>query len=262
MPSPDAPLSAAVDRALAILELVALRSGGLTNSEISGRLRIPKSSATYILRALERRGYLQRDSETRKYRLGLKLLDLSHGVAAAPDLRAIAKPILKHLAERAGLTVHLAILDQGQAVYIEKAEASGFIKMDTWVGRRMDVHSTSVGKVLVAWLPRPEVAHILRRQGFKKHTPHTITSLPVFLKELEKVRAHGYAVDDEENNLGARCLAVPVFNGEGKVEASVGVSGTTGQTEKGHIPEIAALVQEATRRISRQLGYHPPTRRG
>lgn len=250
-----------VDRALTILEAVAHASGGLTNSEISRRLKIPKSSASYILRALERRGYVQRDAGTRKYRLGLRLLDLSRGVLVAPDLRELALPILRHLAERTQLTTHLAIFDQGQAVYIEKVESPGFIKMDTWVGKRMDVHSTSVGKALVAQLPRHEAEAIARDRGLRKRTPRTITGLAAFLRELEKVRAHGYAIDDEENSLGVRCVAAAVFNSSGKVEASVGVSGAISQITKTDLPTVAELVQDAARRMSKQLGYSAALRR-
>jgi len=254
--------AASVDRALSILEAVAHSSGGLNNSEISRRLKIPKSSASYILRALERRGYLQRDAGTKKYRLGLRLLDLSRGVLVAPDLRELALPALRHLAERTQLTTHLAILDQDQAVYIEKVEWPGFIKMDTWVGKRMEVHSTSVGKALVAYLPRQEAEAIARSRGLKKRAPRTITGLSAFLRELERVRAQGYAVDDEENSPGVRCVGAPVFNSLGEVEASVGVSGAINQITHKNLPAIAELVQEAARRISKQLGYPGLLRRG
>ena len=148
--------SIAVERALAMLETIAQSSAGLTNSELSRRLGVPKSSASYILRVLERRGYLQRDADSGAYRLGLKLLSLSHRLEVGQDIRGVALPIMRHLVERVPSTCHLAILDRGEAVYIERVEAPGFIKMDTWVGRRMQVNSTSVGKALVAWLPEDE----------------------------------------------------------------------------------------------------------
>src|SRR5713226_4211716 len=150
MRRPDSAPSTAVERALAILESIAQRHDGLTNSQISGRLGIPKSSASYILRTLERRGYLRRESETGKYRLGLKVLSLGRGVLAGLNIGEAALPVLRALVERTQLTAHLAVLDHGEAVYIEKVDAPGFIKMNTWVGRRMFIHSTSVGKVLMA----------------------------------------------------------------------------------------------------------------
>ncbi len=250
--------STAVERALAILEMVAQRRGGLTNSEISRKLEIPKSSASYILRTLDRHGYLRRAAETGKYRLGLKVLSLGRDVLAGLDIGEVSAPVLRALVDRTQLTAHLAVLDHGEAVYIEKVDAPGFIKMDTWVGRRMFVHSTSVGKSLVAHLPKEEVEAILRERGLKKRTPKTISSQARFLNELEKVRAQGYAVDDEENSVGARCLGAPVFDVLGRVEAAVGLSGTISQIDDANLPRLAGLVKEAARKISRQLSRVGP----
>ncbi|MFQ5664449.1 MAG: IclR family transcriptional regulator [Terriglobia bacterium] len=256
----DSP-STAIDRALSILEALAGNDAGLTNSQISRRLDIPRSSASYILRALERRGYLRREPDTGKYHLGLKVLSLNRGVLSGLDLRELARPVLRSLVERSHLTAHLAVLDHGQAVYVEKAEAAGFIKMDTWVGRRMDVHSTSVGKALVAFRPKAQVEAILRQHGLRKRTPKTLTAPSKFFRELEKVRTQRYAVDDEENNLAVRCVAAPVFDPLGEVQAAVGVSGTISQLNKVNLPRIAALVQEAARKISKQLSRQAARRR-
>jgi DNA-binding IclR family transcriptional regulator len=243
----------AVERALNILEAAAHRREGLTNSEISRKLGIPKSSASYILRTLDRRGYLRRDGETGRYRLGLKILSLGGDVRANLDLAQIALPFMQALQERIHLTVHLAVLDQGEAVYIEKVEAPGFFKVNTWVGRRMYLHSTSVGKCLVAWLPKPEVESLLHQQGLKKRTPKTITSLGKLVAELEFVRAQGHAVDDEENSLGARCVAVPIFGVNGAAVAALGVSGTLTQMEEANLPRILEALKETARRVARQM---------
>lgn len=251
----DAGASTAVARALAILEAIADRRRGLTNSEISRSLQIPKSSASYILRTLEQRGYVYREHDTGKYRLGLKVLSLNRGALSGLDIREVSLPILRQLVERIHLTVHLAILDHGEAVYIEKVEAPSFIKMDTWVGRRMAVHSTSVGKVLVAYRPETEVETIIQAQGLKRRTPKTITARARFLRELAQVRAQGYAVDDEENSPGVRCVAAPIFGSQGVVEAAVGATGTTSQVDGVALLKIAERLKEAARHISQQLGY-------
>lgn len=251
--------STAVERALAILEAVSQRDGGMTNSEISRKLAIPKSTASYILRTLETHGYLRRD-QANKYRLGLRVVSLSHRALRGLDITDVAMPVLRSLAERYNITAHLAILDQGEVVYIEKADAPGFIKMDTWVGRRLPVHSTSVGKVLVAHLPEDEIKAIIKERGLRKITPKTITTVHEFLRELERVRARGFAVDDEENNLGVRCVAAPIFNRLGQVEAALGVSGTTAQMERSIISKLAGVLIDSARRISQQLGYLSVTR--
>jgi DNA-binding IclR family transcriptional regulator len=233
---------------------------GLTNSEISRRLEIPKSSATYILRALEQTGYLRRERGTGKYRLGVKVLSLARGVEIGVDLREAARPVLKRLVERSGLTAHLAVIDQTDAVYIDKVDSPGFIKMDTWVGKRMDVHSTAVGKAIVANLPRAESAALVKGRPLKKKAPKTITSHAALAHDLERTRARGYALDDEENSRGARCVAAPVFDGFGKVVAAVGVSGTISQIDRASIRKTAEIVTEAAHEISKQMGYSPTRR--
>jgi IclR family acetate operon transcriptional repressor len=259
--SSDSP-SAAVERALAMLEAVAQESAGLSNAEISRKLKIPKSSASYILRTLETQSYLIRDEDSGKYRVGLKILSLSRGALSGLDVRGVALPIMRHLTQQTQLTCHLAILDGPDAVYIEKVEPEGFIRMDTWVGRRMRVHATSVGKALVAHIAQDRLEQILRKGGMGKRTPKTITTMPRLLKELEKVRVQGYAVDDEENNLGARCLGAPVFNDRGAVEAALGLSGTTQQVSPQTMPRILEALKDAARQISMGMGYRVPQRLG
>jgi len=253
--------SVAVERALAMLEAAAQSPEGLSNAEISRKLEIPKSSASYILRTLEKQGYLHRDDESGKYRVGLKILSLSRGALSGIDVREVALPIMRHLMEKTNLTCHLAILDGPEAVYIEKVEPQGFIRMDTWVGRRMRVHATSVGKALVAHIPQPQLEKIISERAMEKRTAKTITTLPRLLKELEKVRGQGYAVDDEENNIGARCVGAPIFNQQGLIEASIGLSGTINQVNAQTMLRILEALKDAARHISMQLGYRAPHRR-
>jgi IclR family transcriptional regulator, KDG regulon repressor len=251
-----------VERALTILEAIAERDNGMSNAEISRRLEIPKSSASYILRALERRGYLRRDGETSKYRLGLKALNLSRGALDGLDIRRVALPEMRRLMERSHLTSHLAVLDHGEAVYVEKVDAPGFVKMNTWVGRHMPIHCTSVGKALVAWLPEAEVKALLKEHGMRRRTSKTIVVCGRYLQELARVREQGYAVDDEENNYGVRCVAAPIFDSLNRVVASVGVSGTITQNDVDHLPKVAELVKEAARKASQQMGGQTTGPRG
>jgi len=244
-----------------MLEAAAQSPEGLSNAEISRKLEIPKSSASYILRTLEKQGYLHRDDESGKYRVGLKILSLSRGALSGIDVREVALPIMRHLMEKTNLTCHLAILDGPEAVYIEKVEPQGFIRMDTWVGRRMRVHATSVGKALVAHIPQPQLEKIISERAMEKRTAKTITTLPRLLKELEKVRGQGYAVDDEENNIGARCVGAPIFNQQGLIEASIGLSGTINQVNAQTMLRILEALKDAARHISMQLGYRAPHRR-
>jgi DNA-binding IclR family transcriptional regulator len=251
----DDKASLAVERTMLILQAIAQRTAGLTNAEISRRLTIPKSTASYILRTLERTRYITRDRATGKYRLGLKLLALGRGVQIGIEIKQIAGPVMKRLVEQSGLTAHIAVLDHGEAVYIEKVEAPGFIKLDTWIGRRMDLHSTSVGKALGAFMEPAELDRAIEERGLGQRTSRTITSRGQLIKELRQVQERGYAVDDEENSSGVRCVAAPIFDSQSRARAALGLSGTTIQIDKRSINSVCRLVVDAAWEISGQLGY-------
>jgi IclR family KDG regulon transcriptional repressor len=248
--------SNAVARALSILEAVAESSNGLTNSDLSRRLKMPRSSASYILRVLEKRDYLQRDAGG-KYRLGLKLMSLTGGAMTHLDVREAAKPILSEFLKKSRLPeVHLAVLDNGRAVYIEKIEdEKSFIKMDIWVGHRLPVHTTAIGKVLVSFLSEDEILRILELRGMERKTRKSITTPQKFLREAERVRKYGFAVDDEENAEGVRCIAAPIFDAKGKVVAALGTSSVIMHIDKTHLPKIVDLVKKSAAKVSRQMGY-------
>jgi DNA-binding IclR family transcriptional regulator len=247
--------SNSVERALSILETVAHSANGLTNSDLSRRLSIPKSSASYILRVLERRGYLLRAQESGKYRLGLKLMSLARETLAHLDVRTVAKPVMESFVRQARLPVHLALLDNGRAVYIEKVEAESFVKMDIWVGHRLPVHTTAIGKVLASGLSEAEILALLELRGMERKTPHSITTPKKYLAELKQVSAQGYALDNEENSLGVRCVAAPVHDANGQVLAALGTSNTTMQIDNARLPKVIEAVKTAAARISQQLGF-------
>lgn len=248
--------STSVERAISILEAIAQRGSGMTNSEISRRLEIPKSSASNILRVLERRGYLMRDLETNRYDLGLRLLALGrHALSGVDEIRDAALPVLRALVERSHLTANLAVFDRGEVVYVEKVEGPGFIKMDTWVGRRNDTHSTSVGKAMLAFMAAPEVEAALKDRALRKRTPKTITAQAKLMRELATTRERGYALDDEENSVGVRCIAAPVLDGAGRVLGAINVTATTSQLTEGVIPKTAELVKDAAKKVSHQFRH-------
>ena len=248
--------SKAVLRALSMLEAIAESEKGLTNAELSKQLSVPKSTASYLLHALEARGYLHRAETTNEYTLGLQILHLSHAVLAHMDLRKVAVPHLARFVEKTGLPAHLAILERGRAVYVEKVEAEdNFVRMDTRVGKRVPVHTTAIGKVLTAPLPDAAVLQILEERGMERHTAETMITPARFLHELEKVRRQGYAQDNEENSLGVRCLAAPVQDAAGKVIAAVGTSGTTSHIHESVLPGIIAHIQRTAQDIASDLGY-------
>ena len=248
--------SNAVERALSIIEMVAESSNGLSNSDLSRRLEMPKSSASYILRVLEKRDYLRRDGDGR-YSLGFKVMSLSGRAMKHLDLREVAKPILKEFLRKSRLPeAHLAVLDNGRAVYVEKCEAeNSFIKMDIWIGHRLPVHTTAIGKVLVASMPDGDIIRILDLRGMEKKTKRSIRSPQKFLREIDHVRKYGFAVDDEENADGVRCIAAPIYDAHGKVIAAFGTSSIIMHIDEAHLPKIVECVKKSAGQISRRMGF-------
>lgn len=243
-----------VERALTILELLADRRDGLTASDLSRRARIPKSTLSYILRTLVGRGYVRRDVESGLHTLGIRLLSLGGQAMQSMELREVAMPHLRQISERTRLDAHLAILDHGDAVYIERVESPGFIKMATWIGRRMTPHITAVGKALICQHEKHEVQEIFKLHHIKPATPKTITTLSHLLTDLADTRRRGFSIDDEENEARVRCIAAPVVAATGEVVAAIGVSGTVGQIDDEGITRIGNLVRSAALRMSAQLG--------
>jgi DNA-binding IclR family transcriptional regulator len=248
-------------RAFAVLEALAKKRGGMTHAELTRRLKIPKSSATYILSTLLSSGYIKKDAQSAKYSLGLKLLGLSGDLLSGFSIREVALPYLRLLVRQTRMTAHLAVLEGKEAVYIEKAEAPTFIRVNTVVGKRMDVHASAVGKAIAAFLPKVELNELIKGYTFKRFTPKTIGSKEAFLVRLSEVRSLGYATDEEEVSEGLVCLAVPLFNSSQQVEAAMGLSGTSAQITTSLIPHYASILQETAQKIAKDLLYQASLKR-
>ena len=158
------------------------------------------------------------------------------------------------IVETTRLGSHLAILDHGDAVYIERIESPGFIKMDIWNGRRVAPQATAVGKALICQLSREEVQEIAGLHALRQVSPRTIVTLPHLFEELAAIRRRGYAIDDEEHAIGVRCVAAPVFSATGEVVAAIGVSGTVSQLNDDYLPSLGKIVQTTALKLSAQLG--------
>ena len=245
----------ALERALTILELLADSRSGLTLPEIAHRLELPKSSVHCLLVTLERHRYLHRREQTNRYLFGSKLFSLGNMALSNLELREVAAPRMRELAESTHLTVHLGILEKHEAVLIEKAEPPGVSKLATWLGKRMDVHCTGIGKALIAYLSEAELDRLVSEQGLPRHNDSTIVSLRKLKHQLAQVRRLGYSTDDEEDEIGFRCVGCPVFGSDGKVGAAVSISGSTSQVREDNSPGLVREIMGTARSISAALGY-------
>jgi DNA-binding IclR family transcriptional regulator len=247
----------AVERALSIMELLAFVRHGLTLPELSRRLELPKSSAHCLLVTLERRGYLHRNEQTNRYLFGRKLFGLANTALTGLKLREQAAPLLRALMRETRLTVHMAILEQGEAVLVEKIEPPGLMRLATWVGKRMDLHATAVGKALLAYLPDEDIERLIRDHGLPRYNDNTITSARKLKEEIARTRAAGHAVEDQEGEIGFRCIGAPVFDHTGSVAAAISVAGTTAQITGENFASLVEVVKHTAAGLSGVLGYNP-----
>lgn len=249
MPPRSSPNSTAVERAFAILEFLDSTQRKWNISEISRRLKLPKSTTHILILTLEHLGYIQRDPASRSFSLCLKLSGLGRSVLKNMPLPTIALPFMKTLAQSLRLTTHLAMLDKGQAIYVQKVDGPGFIRFDTYIGKRTNLHCTAVGKVLLAHSPAKMQEEYLNKTTFIRHTKRTIISSSQLKKELLNIRRQGWAMDDQEEELDVRCLAMPVYGEDNSVVAALGVSGTVGQVPEEIIPKLINELQVCAARI-------------
>jgi IclR family transcriptional regulator, KDG regulon repressor len=244
-----------VDRALQIITIVSTRKDGFGVTELAEQLNLNKSSIFRLLSTLAAHNFIEQDSETKKYRLGYKYLELSSKLLDSIDIRSEAKPFLKELESITKEVIHLVVYDQGEVIYIEKLEGSETLRTHSQVGKRAPMHCTSVGKVILAHLPNNELLSILERKGLPKHTENTIVTKEKLFEELVKIKEKGYGTEIEENEPGITCIAAPIFNNRGGIAAAVSISGPTIRMSSTTMNEMKDKIIEVTQKISRRLGY-------
>jgi DNA-binding IclR family transcriptional regulator len=244
-----------VDRAIRILFLLGENHEPMRLSELSRRLNIDKSTAYRIMATLLSQGFVEQDAETRRYFLGLRLLELSAEKLRSLRVLPAAKPVMRDLMIRTNETVHLGVLVDGEVLFLDSEQGPGVLSVNTIIGSKAFPHSSAVGKALLANLSTREIDAILALKGMPRFTGRTLLTPEELHKELASVRELGYAIDDEETFVGVRCVAVPIFNDSGDVVAAMGISGPAQRITPELIRVLASLVKDAGTEISRQLGY-------
>jgi len=245
-----------VARALDILDSLAAHRGEVGVTEVSQEIGVHKSTVSRVLATMESRGYVSRNGTSGKYCLGMRLVELASYRLEQIDLRSQARPFLEELVRATGETAHLAVFDQGKVVYVDKVDTPQTLMMRSRIGYRAFAHCTALGKAILSGLPDDVVERVLSEKGLPRFTPNTIVD-PLALKEhLRRVRAQGYAIDDEEHEEGIRCAAAAVLNHTGRVIGALSVSGPTLRVSRQDVETIGNLVRDSARRLSASLGYH------
>ena len=248
-----------IERASSILDILGQSPQGISIRELSSKIKLPKGTIHRLLSSLSYFGYVRQDPKTRNYLLGFKLVELGNLLLNQLDLRKEAEPFLKDLAERTKETVHMVLLDRNEVVYIDKVETdqhTSGLRMASRVGLRNPAHSSAVGKVLLAHFSEEELNNFTKEKGLLKRTENTITDPGRLREHLSIVRAQGYAIDDEENEKGIRCVAAPIYNEVGKPVAAMSISGPAFRITKKVIQEsLKKEVMETALKVSQRLGF-------
>jgi len=244
-----------LDRSFAILNALAAAGRDASLVELAGRVNLHKSTVHRLLMILESYRIVERNPQTGRYHLGLRLFELGTIAIGSFNVRERARRHLERVVFEVDETVHLCVLDAGEVLYLEKIEPSRSVRMSSRIGRRNPAHCTGVGKAMLAYLPEGDVEEILRRHGLARLTSNTITTPAELKVELQAIRERGYSVDNEEVEEGVRCVGAPVLDHTGRPLAAISVSAPAFRLPMEKIPVVAASVTRAAQDLSRECGF-------
>lgn len=245
-----------LNKTFSILEILLQHGSAMNMTEISGKLKLYPSTIHRILDTLKYWGYVEQDSHTQKYQLGLKVLELGMTKLHQMDLAKEATPYLKELVKQCNETIHLGVLEDDEVMYLAKEESSQTIRMISYVGKRAPLHCTALGKVLLAYMPEEKRRKILQYKGLPRLTERTITDKGELEKELAKIREQGFALDREEHEKDIRCIAAPIRNYQGDVVAAISISSPVFRIDVNTQDNLKKALLETTKKISKRLGYN------
>jgi IclR family transcriptional regulator, KDG regulon repressor len=245
-----------LDRAINILEFIGRQSSGeAALPELSAAMKLHKTTTHRIAHVLESRGLLRRGLDSNRYRLGLHLYDLGCQALDHVNIRDEARPLMTRVAFEVGETVHLALLDRAEVLYIERVEAQRSLTMGSKLGARNPVYCTALGKAILAWSPEAEVDRVLGGSRMEARTRNTITNVLTLKRELERIRDRGYAIDDEEIEEGIRCIAAPILSANDRAVAAISVSGPSSRITPDRYQLIGKTMMNAAQELSTRMGH-------
>ncbi|ABK61883.1 MULTISPECIES: IclR family transcriptional regulator [Clostridium] len=244
-----------VDRSLSILEVLSDYENGLGITEISEKVNLHKSTVHRLLATLIYKGYVEQEDKANKYKLTLKLFELGNKKIQKMDLITVARPYLKELVENTNEVVHLVVREGTEIIYVGKEESQNTIRTHSRIGNRRPLYCTAVGKSILSYMKDDEIEEIWNESNVEKLTEHTITDFNEFKKCLNEVRKKRYAVDEQENEIGVRCVGTSIFNYKGEICGAISISGSIISFTKEKLEEFSKLIIEYAERISKELGY-------
>jgi IclR family KDG regulon transcriptional repressor len=224
-------------------------------SELAARLGIHKSTVYRFLCSLKALGYVRQIDDNEKYGLSYKLLDLAGRILSSIDVRQAARTVMERLCSETCETVHLATLEQTDVIYIDKIDSSQPLRMHSYIGQKIPIHTSALGKVLLAWGPQNILKGILEKGNLKRLTDTSITEPAALTEEIGRIRAQGYAEDREESVPGVRCVAAPILNREGSAVAALSISLPSQRFNDEKLESLQKMVREGALQISERMGF-------
>lgn len=241
-------------RAFSILEAFSRNRGELGVADLTRMVRLPKSTVHRLVMILERHGYLEKSPFGGRYRLGSRVIQLGMLALNQLDLKSTATPYLERLAAETGETAHLGILRDGEIISLVHAQGRHILRMPSTVGRRIPAHCTSLGKAIMAFLPKEEIEKLTAGIILRRYTPKTLIKPSLLMADLRRVRKLGYATDNEEFEKGLKCIGAPVRDHMGRVIAAISIAMPAFRMEKGRVPELTREVLKSAEDLSSALG--------
>jgi DNA-binding IclR family transcriptional regulator len=242
-------------KAAAVIDILVCAESPLALISIAKQIGIAKSTLHGILTTLVEVGYVAQDPDTGFYKPGMHLFELGNLISQKIDVLRISKPYMQEISQETGETVHLAVLEDGEVLYIGKQESNSSIRIVTEAGLKLPAHCTGVGKALLAGLDKVKIKSIVRSKGLAQYTDTTITTLEGLLSEIDNVKGNGYATDQQEFMVGLRCVAIPIFDHNGSVVCAISISGPISRMGGDIFEFKKKRLMKAAAEISAKLGY-------
>lgn len=243
-----------LDKALNLLQQVCLSPVPLRFADLVEKTDLPKATAHRTLMSLSNKGLVRFDEATQSYYPGYGLLELAYKTWSKIDVRDIAADQMKHLWRETGETIHLAVLDRGEVIYIDKLESSKSLRLFSSVGKRGPAYCTGVGKAMMAFLDKEILAEALKKQSFFKHTSTTITNEADMMQELDSIRETRVSLDLEEHEEGIQCAASVILNHKNEPIAALSITAPKFRVDDSRFQHFQILVKEACINISTKMG--------
>ncbi len=247
-------------RALSIMRVLSESSDGMTLTDLAQVAGLPPSTTHRLLTTLQQERFARFDVSTSLWQVGVQAFIVGNAFTRSRDVVTMARPFMRRLMEESGETVNLYLENEGEAICIAQIECRQLMRAIARPGGRIRMHYSGAGKAILAWLQDSQLTRILQRHGLARSTERTLDTPARLREDLGRVRARGYALDDEENAVGLRCVGAPIFDEHGMPMAGLSLSGPTARIADDRLPVLGALVAGIAGEITAELGGRQPVR--